>query len=302
VPESTDPMSNHRVDLAGAVALVVGLAGVTYALIEGPAPGHGGSVTWSAVVGVLGLVAFVAIEHRSPSPMVPLGVFANRDFSVANAVTLLVYAALGGVLFLLVVDLQEVLGYSALAAGAALLPLTLIMLAFSAQTGKLSSRIGPRLPMTAGPLIISVGLLLMRRIEPHSSYWEAVLPAVVVLALGLALTVAPLTTTVLGALPDRYSGVASGVNNAVARLGSLLAVAVLPPLAGITGLVYRQPLRLSNGFHLAVTIAAGLCVAGAVTAAVGLTPGARAKVATEAQTSCPLDAPVLCPAPAPPKG
>lgn len=301
VPESTDAGSDRRVDLVGAVALVVGLAGATYALIEAPAPAQRGGVVLAAVLGVLGLVAFFVAERRSPSPMVPLGIFRSREFSVSNVVTLLVYAALGGVLFLLVVDLQEVLGYTALAAGAALLPLTAIMLTLSARAGRLSSRIGPKIPMTVGPLVIAVGLLLMRRIEADSDYLNDVLPAIVVFGLGLSLTVAPLTTTVLGALEDRYAGVASGVNNAVARLGGLLAVALLPPLAGITGAAYREPVRLSTGFHTAVTIAAGLCVIGAVTAAVGLPARRRARrEAHPPAVSCALDAPGLRGTPVPP--
>ena len=144
---------------------------------------------------------------------------------MANLVTFAVYAALGGVLFLLAVNLQEVLGYSALAAGAAMLPITVIMLLLSSRAGALSHRIGPKLPMTLGPLIIAAGLVLMRRIDAGSSYATVVLPAVVVFALGLALTVAPLTTTVLGAVGSGHAGVASGVNNAVARVAGLLAVA-----------------------------------------------------------------------------
>ncbi len=208
--------------------------------------------------------------------MLPLSIFSSRQFTVANGVTFAVYAALGGVLFLLAVDLQQVLGYSALAAGAAMLPITIIMLLLSSRAGALSQRIGPRLPMTAGPLIIAGGLLMMGRIGPGSDYVTDVLPAVVVFALGLALTVAPLTTTVLAAVDARHAGLASGVNNAVARVAGLLAVALLPALAGLTGSAYREPVRFSDGFHTAALIGAGLCVVGGLAAAVGITNPRRA--------------------------
>ena len=236
--------------------------------------------------------------------MLPLSIFSSRQFTVANVVTFAVYAALGGVLFLLAVDLQQVLGYSALAAGAAMLPITIIMLLLSSRAGALSQRIGPRLPMTAGPLIIAGGLLMMGRIGAGSDYATDVLPAVVVFGLGLALTVAPLTTTVLAAVDARHAGLASGVNNAVARVAGLLAVALLPALVGLTGSAYREPARFSDGFHTAVLIGAGLCVVGGLSAAVGITNPRRASTTGAASTpvdpeplSCPLDAPTLRPGP-----
>jgi MFS family permease len=212
---------------------------------------------------------------------------------------------LGGFLFLFVVDLQQVLGYSALAAGASTLPITIIMLALSARAGQLSQRIGPRLPMSLGPVIMALGLALSVRIGPGSTYVADILPAVVVLSLGLSLTVAPLTTTVLGAVDDEHAGIASGVNNAVARVGGLLAVALLPVLAGLTGAAYKEPERFSSGFHTAAWISAALCLAGGLAAALGIVNPARPKApATEPKGvasgewarpshGCPLDAPCL---------
>jgi EmrB/QacA subfamily drug resistance transporter len=299
VPESRDPDAAPHIDGGGAALVVVGLAALTFALIEGPTASTDlVGVVLAGIVGVGGLVGFVVVEHRSRAPMLPLSIFSSRQFTVANVVTFAVYAALGGVLFLLAVDLQQVLGYSALAAGAAMLPITIIMLLLSSRAGALSQRIGPRLPMTAGPLIIAGGLLMMGRIGAGSDYATDVLPAVVVFGLGLALTVAPLTTTVLAAVDARHAGLASGVNNAVARVAGLLAVALLPALAGLTGAAYREPVRFSSGFHTAVLIGAGLCVVGGLSAAIGITNPRRVSTIGTTTTdpeplSCPLDAPSL---------
>ncbi|HEX3946588.1 MAG TPA: DHA2 family efflux MFS transporter permease subunit [Acidimicrobiales bacterium] len=314
VPESRDPDAVLRIDVRGAVLVVVGLAALTYGLIEGPSPGADLAVSLAVgAVGAGALVAFVFAERRSPGPMLPLSIFSSRQFTAANLTTFAVYAALVGVLFLLAVDLQQVLGYSALAAGASMLPITIIMLLLSSRAGSLAQRIGPRLPMTLGPLIIAGGLLMMRQIGVGSHYATEVLPAVVVFGLGLALTVAPLTTTVLGAVDARHAGLASGVNNAVARVAGLLAVALLPPLAGLTGAAYREPLRFSGGFHTAVLIGAGLSVAGGLCAAVGITnprrpggprpakagrePAGRGAELVVEPMCCPLDAPALRPGP-----
>ena len=198
--------------------------------------------------------------------MLPLDIFASRQFTSANVVTFAVYAALGGVLFLLATYLQTSLDYSPVESGLALFPVTVIMLTLSARAGALATRIGPRLPMSLGPLIIAAGLLLMIRIRPGSDYATTVLPAAVVFGLGLALTVAPLTATVLAAADARHSGIASGVNNAVARVAQLLAVAILPVAAGITGDDFADPEAFADGFPIAVVIAAGLCVVGAAVA------------------------------------
>jgi EmrB/QacA subfamily drug resistance transporter len=294
VPESVDPAADRRIDTSGAVLVVVGLAAVTYALIQGPSPGTSPAVTAvSAAIGVVALVGFVMVERSSAHPMLPIDIFSSRVFVAANLVTVAVYGALSGTFFLLAVDLQQVLRYSPVAAGAALIPITVIMLLLSARAGHLAQRIGPRLPMTVGPLIVAVALLLMRRIGAGGSYWSDVFPEVVVFGLGLSLTVAPLTATVLAAVEDRHAGVASGVNNAVARAASLMTVAVLPPLAGITGNEYRHPAAFSAGFHRACLIAAGLCAAGALIAWLGIRAPGPAGSAAPAELSCQLDGPSL---------
>jgi EmrB/QacA subfamily drug resistance transporter len=282
VPESTDPTTDRHVDVLGATLVVVGLAAGTYALIEGPSSGTTLGVTViSAVIGAAALAGFLLAEKIGRHPMLPLNIFRSRQFTAANLVTVVVYAALGGVFFLLAVYLQQVLHYSPVEAGAALFPLTLIMLLLSARAGRLAQRIGPRLPMTLGPAIVGVGLLLMRRIHVGGHYVDTVLPALVVFSLGLALTVAPLTATVLAAADARHAGIASGVNNAVARVAGLLAVALLPALVGLSGADYQRPGVFSAGFHTAVTISAGLAFAGALVALVGI----RDPAPTEPQLS-----------------
>ena len=212
----------------------------------------------SAVVGVAAMLGFVAVERRAAHPMLPLSIFKSRQFSAANAVTFLVYAAFGGFFFLLVVHLQVVADFSPLAAGTALLPVTVIMLVGSPRAGQLAQRIGPRLPMTVGPLVCAVAGLLMLRIGPDAAYLTDVLPAAVVLGLGLTILVTPLTATVLAAVESQQAGIASGVNNAVARAAGLMAVAALPVLAGITGDDYTDPSAFADGFRIAIWIAIGL--------------------------------------------
>ncbi len=266
VPETSDPMASGRIDLRGAVLAALGLAGTTYALIEAPGQGASAAVLATSIGGVLALIAFFVSERRSPNPMLPLEIFRSRQFSAANGVTFVVYAALGGVFFLLVSFLQISLGYTPIEAGAASLPVTLLMLLFSARSGALAQRIGPRLPLTLGPLIIALGLLWMTQIEPGDSYVTAILPAVVVFGLGLTLVVAPVTATVLAAADSRHSGVASGVNNAVARVAGLLAVAVLPVVAGLTGDSFYDPAKMTDGFHMGMFVCAALAAAGGVLA------------------------------------
>lgn len=191
-----------------------------------------------------------------------LTVFASRQFTAANLVTFVVYAALAGVFFLLVAFLQIAMGYSAVAAGAASLPVTTLMLIFSARAGALAQRIGPRIPLSTGPLVIAAGLLLMTRISPGDTYVSSVLPAVVVFGGGLTLVVAPVTATVLAAVDARHAGIASGINNAVARVGGLLSVAVLPLVAGLTGDGFLDPEVMAGGFRIAMAICAALAAAG----------------------------------------
>jgi EmrB/QacA subfamily drug resistance transporter len=279
VPESSDPQASRSIDGAGAVLGALALAAVTYGIIERD--------WWVGVVGALAALAFVVAERRQREPMLPLEIFANRQFTAANLATLLVYAALGGGMFLLAVELQTVVGWSPLAAGAALFPITVIMLVLSPRAGALASRIGPRLPMSLGPVVAGTGLALMARIDARATYVADVMPAVVVFGLGLALTVAPLTTTVLAAAEDRHAGIASGVNNAVARVGSLLAVAALPVLVGI-----REPADFAGGFRAGILVAAGLAVAGGVVAYLTIrNPVVPTAVPTE--THCSVEGPPL---------
>jgi MFS family permease len=218
------------------------------------------------VVGVLGMAAFVTAEVRSAHPMVPPEIFRHRTFTGANLVTFLVYAANGGVFFLVVVNLQVVAGYPVLAAGLAMLPVTVIMLLLSARGGALGQRIGPRIPMTVGPLFCASALVLMSMIGSHAPYPTRVLPAVFLFGFGLALLVAPLTATALGALDDAHAGIASGVNNAVARAAGLLSVAVLPLAAGLGSGSLTEPAQLQPVYHHAMLICAALMVAGSLTA------------------------------------
>jgi EmrB/QacA subfamily drug resistance transporter len=266
VPESHDPNATGRLDYAGAVLAAVGLGGTTYALIEAPEGGRLPAVIVTAVIGVAALVGFFVQERRSPNPMLPLRVFSSKQFSAANAVTFVVYAALGVVFFLLVSFLQISMGYSPIAAGSASLPVTALMLVGSARAGELAQRIGPRIPLTLGPLIIAAGMLLMLRINPGDSYVTTILPAVVVFGLGLTLVVAPVTATVMAAVDSANSGIASGVNNAVARVAGLLAVAVVPVIAGLTGDSFYNPSKMTHGFHVGMVVCAVLALVGAVVA------------------------------------
>jgi EmrB/QacA subfamily drug resistance transporter len=299
VPESRAPDATGKLDYAGALAAVVFLSGTTFAFIEAPALGWSSpSVVAMALLGLAGLGALLAREHRAAAPMLPLSIFRERQFAAASAVTFIVYAALTGATFLLPLVLQVVSGYSPLASGLALVPLTVIMLALSARSGQLATRIGPRLQLSAGPFIVGAGLAMLTFSTSGSSYVAYVLPAVVVFGLGLAITVAPLTATAMSSAPAQHAGIASAVNNDLARFGGLLAVAVLPPLAGITGAAYLHPDALAAGFRTAVLISGGLCAAGGLLAAVTITDPdrgprpARGPVPREC-LHCGLDAPPL---------
>jgi EmrB/QacA subfamily drug resistance transporter len=260
VPESRAVNSTH-VDVTGAVLISVALATIAYALIEARATAP---VIGTAVVGVLALVVFFVAETRARQPMLPLGLFRNAQFSGANATTFAVYAGLGGAMFLIVLQLQHSLGYSAVEAGASLVPVTVCMLLLSARFGALSQRIGARAPMTVGPLIVAAGLLLFAGVGPGDHYATTVLPAALVFGFGLAVTVAPLTAAVLGAVEVDHAGIASGVNNAVARLAGLLAVAVLPAVVGLgaAGTVAE----FSDAFAGAMRLSAALAAIGGVIA------------------------------------
>jgi EmrB/QacA subfamily drug resistance transporter len=266
VPESRDPDASGRFDVAGAVLGALALAGLTYALIAAGDDPAGAPVVTGAAVAVLGGAAFVVRERRAPRPMLPLAVFTDRQFTGANLTTLAVYGALGGSSLFLVLQLQTVLGYDATAAGASMLPSTLSLVLLSARFGALSQRIGPRWPMTVGPLVAGTGILLLSRVSAGGSYWLDVLPGSLLLGLGLSAVVAPLTATVLSAAPDALAGVASGVNNAVARAAQLLAVAALPVAVGLTGDDYARPAVFGAGYPVAMVVCAALMALGAAVA------------------------------------
>lgn len=294
VPESRDPHAPDRLDVPGAVVVALGLGALTFGLIE--------AMALPAVAGLVLLAAFVVIEVRSDHPLVPPALFTGRGkvpldpgrarprvFTAANLVTFAVYAALGGVFFLLALQLQQVAGFSPLAAGVATLPITLIMLVVSAPAGRWAQRHGARLPMTAGPVLAAGATLLLLRIGPGSSgvrgYLLDVLPGVLVFGLGLSALVAPLTGAVLGAVPPGESGIASGVNNAVARTAQLLAVAALPGLAGISGSI-QDAAAIDHGFTVAMLICAALLLIGAVLAAVLLGTPRESRTPRLEQVDC----------------
>jgi EmrB/QacA subfamily drug resistance transporter len=257
LPESRDPTATGRLDVAGSVLGAGALAALTLGL---------GESSWPvAAVGAIALVVFVVVERRTRHPLVPMSLFSSLTFSGTNVVTLLLYGALGVVFFLLALVLQGPLGFSPLAAGVATLPVTVAMLLLSSRAGALAERIGPRLPMTVGPAVMAAALLLLTGIDTDSRYWSGVFPGVTLFGLGLALTVAPLTAAALGSVDDRRAGVASGVNNAVARTGQVLAVAAVPLVAGFAPGEAIAPEALLDGFRTTMGAAA---VAALVAAAV----------------------------------
>ena len=268
VPESRGQEREGRFDVAGAAAGVVFLAATTYLLTSWR------TLTTPSLVALLvlavGAAAVFAVLERRPGAMAPLGLFASRIFSAANGMTLLVYGALGAVSFFTVIQLQVGSGYSPLQAGLASLPITLALLLLSRRSAQLSTRIGPRLQMSLGPAACALGVTLLSLIDGPAPYLTEVLPGMLIFALGLSGLVAPLTTAVLAAVPDRNAGVASGINNAVARSGSLLAVAALPALVGLAGTDYRRPEVLAVGYHRALLVCAGLLLAGGLISWFGL--------------------------------
>src|SRR5690349_21127881 len=229
LPERLDERREHvHVDVLGAVLCALGLAGPVFALIEQPTYGWGDPrVFVPLVLGLLLLVAFVMQEHRSPEPMLPLELFRRRNFAVVNLATLVIYAGLGAALFFLTIFLQETAGYSAVGAGVALLPVTVMMFFLSGRFGAMADRLGPRFFMSAGPVIGGAGLLMLVGVDRHADYLTQILPGLLLFGFGLSMTVAPLTATVLGDADEHHAGIASGVNNAVARVAGLLAIAAL---------------------------------------------------------------------------
>lgn len=268
VPETRDDTAVGRPDYLGAIVVSLGLAGVVYALIDGPSNGWSAATMVAGVIGALLLIGFPFLELQVHIPMVPLRLFASQQFSGANLTTFAVYAALSVTTFLLVLHLQQDLHYSALAAGTAFLPAGLLLIAFSSRAGALGQRIGPQLPMTGGPIIAALGLLMLAGVRQGDSYLTAVLPGVVVFGIGLTLTVAPLTAAVMAAVDVHHFGVGSAINNATARIGGLLAVAVVPGFAGLTAAsTHLAGVSLNDGFTASMRIGAGMLVTGGLIAA-----------------------------------
>lgn len=284
----------HRgFDVLGAVLGALSLALVTYALIEARS---GSPLVWVAAVGgVAAGVAFVYVERRRPDPMMPPDIFASRQFTVVNLVTLCVYAAFGGFFFLTALQLQVVAGYSALQAGTALLPTTVLMLLFSARSGELAQHIGPRIPLTVGPLLCAAGMLLMLRVGEGAVYVTDVLPALLVMGLGMVTLVAPLTATVLASVDVGRAGLASGINNAAARAAGLVAVAALPLLTGMGPDAYRSAEAFDAAFRRAMPLCAGVLVIGSVLAFTAVRRPAPGCLRPECHTHGSVTAPPLEP-------
>lgn len=253
------------IDYSGAALGTVALAGLVGALMSEPTLGaRDWRVLGAGIGGLVFLCAFLVVEHRAETPILPLSIFRSRQFSGVNAATFFVYAALNGLFFLLMPQLQSNLHYSALRAGAALTPANVIMLVFSPIAGRASARAGPRALMTVGALVAAAGMLLFARVQPGATYLGTVLPATLVFGFGLAVLVAPLTSAVLSAVKESDTGVASGINNAIARLAGLISTAALPLAAGLGGAATLEGAAYGAGFARAMRICAALCVAGAL--------------------------------------
>lgn len=265
--------NRRSVDYSGAALATIGLAGVITALISGPVSGF--ATSWVIAAGAIGcaaLIAFVIFEKKAAKPLLPLAIFRSRTFTGANLTTLFVYAALSGLFFLLMLQLQNVMGLSPLWAGTALLPINFLLLILSPIAGGIAARVGPRWPMTVGAAIAGAGLLLFTRVQPGTSYTGTLLPALAVFGTGLGILVAPLTAAVLEAAPQELKGVASAFNNAVARLAGLIAVAMVPLAAGMAGTHAIDRDVLAGGFARAMILCAALCFAGAAVAFVMIRP------------------------------
>jgi hypothetical protein len=273
VPESRDDEATGHFDVRGALAGVVALGATTWLLTSWRAL-DGALLLLAGLVALAGWTAFLRLESR-PGAMAPLSMFRSRVFSAANLMSALVYGALGSVLFFLVLQLQVSAGYGAIAAGTATLPIPIVMLLLSERSSVLAARTGPRVPMTIGPLVCALGALLLSRVEAGADYWTDVFPGITLFALGLSSLVSPLTVAVLAAAPDRHAGVASGINNAVARAGNLLAVAALPAIVGLSGADYRDPAALTGGYHQALLIASCMLAVGGVVSWFGLHEAGR---------------------------
>jgi EmrB/QacA subfamily drug resistance transporter len=282
VRESRDPGAFRGVDRLGIALSAAGLGGPVFALIEQPAHGWGDPIVWAPLIaGVACFALFLLREARIRHPMLDLALFRIRNFRVANLTTFAAYAGLIAALFFITIFLQQVGGYSPLEAGLATTPVSLILFVLSPRWGRLASGSGPRLPMSLGPVVGGLGLIMLLRVGADPGYVSEVLPAIVVFGLGLSATVAPLTATVLDSVEERHVGIASGINNGVSRVAGLLAIAVLGALisarfdsvtGGVGGgpLTAAAPAASTAAFHLGVLIAGLLMIAGGVVAALGI--------------------------------
>jgi EmrB/QacA subfamily drug resistance transporter len=285
VPESRDEEASPRIDYLGALLVSLGLAGPVFALIEQPIYGWSDPLVFIPLLAGLALLgAFIWHERRTDHPMLPLNLFRSRNFAVGNVSTLLVYGGLGATSFFVVIFLQQVAGYSAVSAGLSLLPITLLMWALSRRFGALSDRIGPRLLMGLGPIVAGLGMIWIGRTDADANYVTDLLPGILLFGLGLAATVAPLTNTILGAVPQHNAGVASGVNNQIARVAALLAIAAVGAViaAAFESELGRQGVEPLTGgspavvdasveaFRVGMLFAGGLVVLGGVISLVGI--------------------------------
>ena len=302
IPESHDPHP-APIDFTGAVLGIVALGSSTLAFTEaGPRGWSDPLVMGAGAISIVSAAAFVWWIMRARSPLVPPALFRSRNFTVMNFATALLYAALGVTFFLVAYELQVAAGWTALEAGTALLPVTILMLVGSAPSGALAQRIGPRLQLTVGPLLAAAGLLLLTRIGPSASWPTDVLPGALVFGLGLVTFVAPLTATVMSSADPDHVSIASGVNNAIARAANLFAVAIIPVLAGLTAA--SGAAEITHSFRVSLTIAAGVAAAASPLCFFGLSSRARAPRTTR-RTYCPVDGsplqpdPARCPEPVP---
>jgi EmrB/QacA subfamily drug resistance transporter len=295
VPETLDPHAPPHLDIAGAGLGIVSLGAATWALTEaGPRGWTDPAIAVSASIAVFGIAAFVFRMRHARNPLVPPALFASREFTVTNLATVLMYAAIGVTFFLVAYELQVAAGWSALEAGTALLPTTLLMVLFSAKSGDLAQRIGPQLQLTAGPLIAACGLLLLARIGPDASWARDVLPGSLVFGVGLVTFVAPLTATVMGSVSPDHVSIASGVNNAVARTASLAALSVIPVVSGLS--TASGATEVTDAFRFSLVLAAALAAAAAPVCFVGLSTRVHTR-ASARRTHCAIDGPPVQPDP-----
>jgi EmrB/QacA subfamily drug resistance transporter len=295
VPESRDPHAAKGLDLIGAGIGIVTLGAATWGLTEaGPRGWTDPTVLVAGAIAVAGAVAFVYRMLHFHDPLVPPSLFKSRAFTVTNLATVLLYSTIGVTFFLVAYELQVAAGWSALAAGTALLPATILMLLFSARSGELAQRIGPRLQLTVGPLLLAAGLLLLTRIGPHTSWFPDVLPGAVIMGLGITTFVAPLTATVMGSVSVDRVSIASGVNNAVARTANLASVAVIPVVSGLVSAVGAA--EVTHAFRMALVIVAAIAAAAAPLSFIGLDPRIAGRRSAR-RFHCAVDGPPLQPDP-----